>query len=84
MDGSTFVVLLVIGFFVFIFSGNVSPVSALIGVVVWLVIMLVIFTEGENINKQNRDKSIDDKPWSDEAKRIAKDILDENERRGCL
>lgn len=80
MDGSTFVVLLVIGFFVFIFSGNVSPVSALIGVVVWLVIMLVIFTEGENINKQNRDKSIDDKPWSDEAKRIAKDILDENER----
>ncbi len=80
MDGSTFVVLLVIGFFVFIFSGNVSPVAALIGVVVWLVIMLVIFTEGENINKQNRDKSIDDKPWSDEAKRIAKDILDENER----
>ena len=80
MDGSTFVVLLVIGFFVFIFSGNVSPVSALIGVVVWLVIMLVIFTEGESRNKQQSQENIDDKPWSDEAKRIAKDILDENER----
>ena len=80
MDGSTFVVLLVIGFFVFIFSGNVSPVSALIGVVVWLVIMLVIFTEGETMNKQQSQENIDDKPWSDEAKRIAKDILDENER----
>ena len=80
MDGSTFVVLLVLGFFVFIFSGNVSPVAALIGVFVWLVIMLVIFVAGESRNKQNRDKSIDDKPWSDDAKRIAKDILDENER----
>ena len=80
MDGSTFVVLLVIGFFIFIFSGNVSPVSALIGVVVWLVIMLVIFTEGESRNKQQSQENIDDKPWSDEAKRIAKDILDENER----
>ena len=80
MDGSTFVVLLVLGFFVFIFSGNVSPVSALIGVVVWLVIMLVIFTEGETMNKQQSQENIDDKPWSDEAKRIAKDILDENER----
>jgi len=80
MDGSTFVVLLVLGFFMFIFSGNVSPVAALIGVFIWLVIMLVIFVAGEIRNKQNRDKSIDDKPWSDEAKRIAKDILDENER----
>jgi len=80
MDGSIFVALLVLGFFMFIFSGNVSPVAALIGVFIWLVIMLVIFVAGEIRNKQNRDKSIDDKPWSDEAKRIAKDILDENER----
>ena len=64
----------------FIFLGNVSPVADLTGVVVWLVIMLVIFTEGESRNKQSRHKNIDDKPWSDEAKRIAKDILDENER----